>query len=74
MTHRPEHRQIDPYAADVVDLGKKVAGTRTRLRCRACIPDHVTTRPVRYTDDPDTVVRCAGCGKKHSTESLTTEQ
>lgn len=29
------------------------------------------TRPVRKKTDPDTVVRCARCGKKHSNDVLT---
>jgi len=37
------------------------------LDCSDC-PD--TTDPDRKRDDPKTVVRCAECGKRHSTDSL----
>lgn len=72
---RPEHRSIDPHADDVVNLGRDV-GTRAtlRLECVACYPDPRRTIPVRYADDPDGVVRCAACGKKHSDASLTTRE
>jgi NAD-dependent SIR2 family protein deacetylase len=66
---RPEYRTIDPYADDVVDLGDDLAGSKTRLECSKCRPG--STRPVRYRDDPKSVVRCASCGKKHSRDSLT---
>ena len=38
-----------------------------RLNCRRCAS---FTHAVRRRDDPDSVVRCDGCGKKHSTDSL----
>lgn len=68
---RPEHRTIDPHADDVVDLGGTIAGSTTKLACTSCRPWR--TRPVRKRDDPETVVRCAQCGKKHGTDSLTVE-
>lgn len=68
--HRPEHRDIDPHADGVINLDRSIAGGQTRLKCSRCHPDPVRTVPVRYADDPPTVARCAGCGKKHSTDSL----
>lgn len=70
---RPEHRSIDPYAADVVDLKRDEgpADMKMVLRCTECRP--YKTHPVRKKGDPDSIVRCAACGKKHSTDSLTVE-
>lgn len=65
---RPEHRSIDPYADDVVDVGQTTGATKLVLRCTECRP--YDTHPVRYEDDPETVVRCAACGKRHSDNSL----
>jgi len=78
---------IDPTADDVVDLTDQEGpgDLPLRLECSGCPPrDRVSndgsedfeelpalTTPVRYRDDPDTVVRCASCGKKHSDSSLT---
>lgn len=59
--HAPE--ALDPDAADVLDLSN--AGLV--LVCTDC--DHETV-PCRREGDPETVVRCATCGKKHSTENL----
>lgn len=61
---RPEHRAIDPHADGVINLSR----SGVELRCSKCRP--FTTKPVRYSDDPETVVRCAQCGKKHSKSSL----
>lgn len=47
-----------------------------RLRCSRCnggddeSPGGALTDPWRKPDDPETVVRCGTCGKRHSTESL----
>lgn len=71
MPSRPEHRAIDPTADGVVDLRTPDTAGDLALRCVDCFPDHLETIPVRYTDDPTTVVRCAACGKKHSRDSLT---
>lgn len=70
---RPEHRAIDPHADDVVDLGRREGpnDAKVRLKCTSCRPSR--TRPVRKTDDPKTVVRCADCGKKHGKDSLTVD-
>lgn len=62
---RPEHREINPHADGVLALGWHAD---LELACSNCRPHR--TLPVRYDDDPDTVVRCAQCGKKHSTNSL----
>ena len=69
---------IDPTADDVVNLGDDLGtGAPLRLECSKChggndeAPGGALTVPVRYDDDPDTVVRCASCGKKHSEASLT---
>jgi hypothetical protein len=47
---------------DVVD-----AFSGMKLRCTKCVP---LRDPYRREDDPNTVVRCAECGKRHSTDSL----
>jgi len=66
---RPEHREIDPLADDVVDVGRAPPGEDgLELACTECRPWR--TRPVRKDSDFDSVVRCAQCGKKHSTDSL----
>lgn len=70
---------IDPTADDVVDLTAQEGpgDLPLRLECSKChggndeAPGGALTTPVRYRDDPDTVVRCASCGKKHSDSSLT---
>ena len=80
---------IDPDADDVVDLTSREGphDLGVRLKCSGCPPaDRVSndgsedfdevparTKPVRKSGDPDTVVRCARCGKRHSTNSLTVE-
>jgi NAD-dependent SIR2 family protein deacetylase len=64
---RPEHREIDPHDEGVIDL-RGPGPAYTKLRCVDCRP-HLTT-PVRYRDDPETICRCAQCGKRHSTDSL----
>lgn len=72
---------IDPDADDVVDLTAEEGphDMGVRLACSSChggndeAPGGATTKPVRKRDDPDSVVRCARCGKKHSTNSLTVE-
>lgn len=60
---------------EVVDVSTNpFAGMR--LRCSQChggndeAPGGALTTPERREDDPQTVVRCAECGKKHSTDSL----
>lgn len=40
---------------------------RIRLDCADCAG---RTDPWRRPDDPETVVRCGTCGKRHSTDSL----
>jgi hypothetical protein len=62
----------DPDAEDVLDLSD--AGLV--LVCSEChggndeSPGGAETVPVRKRSDPETVVRCATCGRKHSTDSL----
>jgi hypothetical protein len=78
---KPVDYAIDPTADDVVDLtaeeGPRDMGVR--LACSKChggrseAAGGATTKPVRKAGDPDSVVRCARCGKKHSTNSLTVE-
>lgn len=52
-----------------------------RLKCTGCTRDSGDeewsdeprlTKPFRKKDDPETVVRCQKCRKKHSDDSLTT--
>lgn len=38
-----------------------------QLNCHRCGD---FTEPIKRKDDPDTVVRCGGCGKKHSEGSI----
>jgi uncharacterized Zn finger protein len=38
-----------------------------RLNCNGCGDFNEYHR---HDDDPDTVVRCDGCGKRHSTDSV----
>jgi DNA-directed RNA polymerase subunit RPC12/RpoP len=45
---------VDPFAGMLLD-------------CTDC---DRRTQPTRKSDDPDSVVRCLSCGKKHSTDSL----
>lgn len=47
------------------DGDPSIAGMK--LRCTRC---EDTTDPTRKDGDPKTVVRCAECGKRHSTQSL----
>lgn len=61
---RPEHRKLNPHDDGITNLGR----FDTKLRCTNCKPHR--TLPVRKDGDPDTVVRCAQCGKKHSTENV----
>jgi len=56
--------------------GEVVAPDNLRLRCSECrggtdeARGGALTRYVDRDSDPDSVVRCADCGKKHSTDSL----
>lgn len=68
---RQGHRKHDPADPDVTNLGRSGAGGKTRLECTSCKPDRSYTIPVRLPGDSDTFVRCAYCGKKHSTANLT---
>ena len=67
---RPAHRTLDPETDDVELAGDPIPtpGFAYKLRCTACRPFY--TRPVRKSDDPPTVVRCAQCGRKHSMNSV----
>lgn len=71
---------------DVVDLAalEGPGDLKVRLRCTGCPTStratdgpgesveevEPLTNPVRKRDDPSSIVRCAECGKKHSTNSL----
>lgn len=60
---------------EVLDAGEIVTAGM-KLRCTRChggedeSPGGALTEPTRGDDDPKTVVRCAECGKRHSTNSL----
>jgi hypothetical protein len=63
---------------DVVDLteGEREGECVLRLLCTRCkgpydeAPGGGLTKPCRKESDPDTVVRCWRCGKKHSEDNL----
>jgi len=63
----------------VIDLCKheRDGDLSLRLRCTRChggtdeAPGGALTKPVRHQSDPESVVRCAECGKKHGRDSLT---
>lgn len=68
-------KQVDMVNGEVVDISDNpFAGMQ--LRCTRChggeseSPGGALTDPTRKADDPKTVVRCAECGKRHSTDSL----
>jgi len=42
-------------------------GKALRLNCRRCA---AFTHAIHRKDDPKHIVRCDGCGKKHSTDSI----
>lgn len=48
-------------------LASGVNSDDLRLDCSEC---HGLTQPRRKEGDPETVVRCGRCGRKHSTDSL----
>jgi NAD-dependent SIR2 family protein deacetylase len=55
-------KQLRMDNGDVADAFAGMA-----LRCTGC---DTLTEPTRREDDPKSVVRCAECGKRHSTASL----
>lgn len=64
--------------SDRIDLteGEREGECVLRLMCTRCGTSHDEgsggrlTKPYRFEDDPDTVVRCWSCGKKHSENNL----
>ncbi|MFB6282556.1 MAG: hypothetical protein ABEK59_01285 [Halobacteria archaeon] len=70
--------KYDPDRKDIIDLQSQDPdeGMMTFLDCVNCEKNveagrgGIVTHPIREKDDPNTVVRCAECGRKHSTDSL----
>lgn len=76
--HGEREREAELRADGGVDLAgdERPGELKIRLRCTRCpggddeAPGGALTIPYRRDGDPESIVRCRDCGKKHSRDSL----